>query len=96
MVKEKGYEEFTRADTAKFAFAQNWWKSHQPYWTAVRLVWNEIYSQQAVIKLKGKVNNKPLYDRLFELADQAAKEKWDVEKSKKESRKIITDYLTKV
>ncbi|SHN10287.1 DUF6607 family protein [Mucilaginibacter sp. OK098] len=95
LVQEKGYEEFTRADTTKFTFAQNWWKKQQPYWTAVRQVWDEIYSQQAVIKLQGKINGKQLYEKLFDLADQSAREKWDSARNKKETRKIIADYLIK-
>ncbi|ASU35689.1 DUF6607 family protein [Mucilaginibacter xinganensis] len=93
LVREKGYEEFTHVDTAKFAFAQSWWKKQQPYWTAVRQVWDEIYSGQTVLKLQGKINGKPLYEKLFALADQSAKEKWDTEKNKKETRKVIADYL---
>ena len=96
LVREKGYEEFTRADSAKFAYAQNWWKSHQTYWTAVRQVWDEIYDKQPAVKLKGKINNKNLYDWLFEMADQSVHEKWDSERDKKEARKIIQNYLEKV
>lgn len=95
LVREKGYEEFTRADEAKFAYAKSWWKKQQPYWTAVRQVWDEIYSTQPVVKLQAKVNGKPLYERLFDLADQSAHEKWDTEKDKKETRKTIASYLVK-
>jgi hypothetical protein len=96
LVKEKGYEEFSHADSAKFTFAQTWWKKQQPYWTAVRQVWDEIYSSQAVIRIQAKINGKPLYERLFDLADKSVREKWTIEKNKKETRKIITDYLSKV
>jgi len=95
LVREKGYEEFTRADEAKFAYAKGWWKRQQGYWTAVRQVWDEVYDKEAVIKLKGKVNNKALYEQLFDMADQSAHEKWDADKNKKEARKVIANYLAK-
>jgi hypothetical protein len=95
LVREKGYEEFTKADEAKFAYAQKWWKTQQPYWTAVRQVWDEIYAQPGTLKLKGKVDGKLLYERLFELAAQSAKGKWDAVKNKDAARKVIADYVEK-
>lgn len=96
LAREKGYEEFTRADTTKFAFAQNWWKNQQAYWTAVRRVWDEVFAEQATIRLKGKVDGKLLFEKLFELAERSVKEKWDAAKSKAETRKVITGYLAAV
>jgi hypothetical protein len=93
LAREKGYEEFTKADTGKFAYAKGWWKTQQAYWTAVRQVWDEVYAQNAVIRLKGKVDGKLLFERLFDLADQSAKEKWDTAKNKAETRKVINAYL---
>jgi hypothetical protein len=95
LVQEKGYEEFTHTDEAKFAFAQGWWKQQQAYWTTVRQVWDEVYAEPGILRLKGKVDGKLLYERLFDMADQAAKEKWDAAKSKAEIRKIIANYLEK-
>ncbi|HEY9197649.1 MAG TPA: DUF6607 family protein [Mucilaginibacter sp.] len=95
LVREKGYEEFTKVDEAKFAYAQKWWKTQQPYWTSVRQVWEEIYHEPGTLKLKGKVDGKLLFERLFELADQWYKEKWDAVKSKEIVRKIIGDYIDK-
>jgi len=93
LAREKGYEEFTKADAGKFAYAQGWWKLQQPCWTAVRQVWDEIYKGHDLIKLKGKVDGKLLFERLFDLADTAVKEQWDVEKTKAEARKAIAFYL---
>ncbi|WP_121808858.1 DUF6607 family protein [Mucilaginibacter kameinonensis] len=93
LVREKGYEEFTKTDEARFAFAKGWWQKQQPYWTAVRQVWDEFYAQNTTVKLKGKVEGKLLYERLFDLADQSVKEKWDAQKSKTEARKLINNYL---
>ena len=93
LAREKGYEEFTKADSAKFAYAQGWWKQQQAYWTDVRQVWDNIYSQKQVIKLKRIVDGKHLFEQLFDLADQSARERWDTARSKAETRKVIDSYL---
>lgn len=93
LAREKGYEEFTKVDEAKFAYAQGWWKQQQDYWTTARQVWDDIYIQYSTIKLKGKQDGKLLFERLFDLADQSVKEKWTGQKSKDETRKVIMNYL---
>lgn len=96
LAREKGYEEFTKADPAKFTYAQGWWKTQQTYWTSVRKVWDEVTAQNQTIRLKSKVDGKLLFERLFDLADQSAKEKWDTAKNKAETRKVIDSYLTAI
>lgn len=94
LAREKGYEEFTKADEAKFAYAQGWWKQQQAYWTVVRKVWDDVYNQYGVIRLKGKQDGKLLFERLFDMADQSVKENWDAAKSKTNTHKVIMDYIT--
>lgn len=94
LAREKGYEEFTKADPAKFAYAQAWWKDQRDYWTAVRQVWDEVYANSAVIKLKSKVDGKLLFEQLFDLADRSVKEKWDMLRDKEETQKMIGRYLS--
>jgi len=95
LAREKGYEEFTRADEAKFAYAQGWWKKQQAYWTAVRQVWDEVYAAPGALRLKSKADGKLLYERLFELADESVKANWNAQQSKTEALKVITQYLEK-
>jgi hypothetical protein len=93
LVREKGYEEFTKVDRAKFAYAQGWWVTQQPYWNIVRKVWDEVYAENSVIKIKARVDGKPLYEKLFDLADQSVTAKWDAGKSRAETLKMIKKYL---
>lgn len=96
LAREKGYEEFTKVDAGKFTYAQTWWKGQQPYWTALRKVWDEVYAQHSHVKLKGKVDGKLLYEKLFDLAALSAKEKWDIAKNKAEAHKVIESYLVAI
>jgi hypothetical protein len=93
IAQEKGYEEFTKVDEAKFAYAKKWWTGQQAYWTDVRAAWENVFAKNVTIKLSGKKDGKLLYQRLFELADVSAKEKWSAAKNKEEAVKIINAYL---
>ncbi|QQL49348.1 hypothetical protein GO620_014395 [Mucilaginibacter ginkgonis] len=95
LAQEKGYEEFTKADPAKFSYAQQWWKSQQSYWNDVRLVWDSVYAANPTVKIEGKKDGKVLYEHLFDLGDRSVKEHWDAAKNKSEVRKVIDRYLIK-
>ncbi|MBD1393866.1 DUF6607 family protein [Mucilaginibacter glaciei] len=94
LAQEKGYEEFTKTDEANFAFAKKWWAGQQSYWTDVRSAWDNIFAKNGTIKLTYKKDGKRLYERLFDMADQSAKEKWSAAKNKEEATKVINGYLT--
>ncbi|NCD69447.1 DUF6607 family protein [Mucilaginibacter agri] len=93
LAQEKGYEEFTKADESKFAYAEQWWKQQKNYWDDVRLVWDAVYASNPVVKIAGKKDGKVLFEHLFDLGDQSVKEKWDSVKNKVEVRKVIDSYL---
>jgi hypothetical protein len=93
IAQEKGYEEFTKADASKFAYAKTWWASQQAYWTDVRAVWDNVFAKNGTIKLADKKDGKRLYQRLFDLGDQSVKEKWSSAKNKEEANKIIALYV---
>jgi hypothetical protein len=93
IAQEKGYEEFTKADEAKFAYAKKWWSDQQAYWKDARSAWDEVFAKNATIKLTEKKDGKRLYDRLFEMAETSSKEKWSPAKNKEESIKMINSYL---
>ncbi|TFF34059.1 DUF6607 family protein [Mucilaginibacter psychrotolerans] len=94
LAQEKGYEEFTRVDEGKFAYAKTWWASQKSYWTDVRTVWDDVFTKNATIKLAGKKDGKLLFERLFELGDQSVKEKWTAAKNKEAILIAIRFYLT--
>jgi hypothetical protein len=93
IAQEKGYEEFTKVDEAKFAYAKKWWSGQQSYWTDVRAAWDTVFAKNATIKLGGKKDGKLLYEQLFALAEKSEKEKWSSAKNKEETIKVINVYL---
>lgn len=68
---EKGMETFTTGDY-DCAPAVKWWNENHAYWSDVRTAWNEVFSENPQLKLAKKVDDKMLWQRLFELGDEAA------------------------
>jgi hypothetical protein len=93
IAQEKGYEEFTKADEAKFAYAKKWWAGQQGYWADARAAWDNVFAKNASIKLSGKKDGKLLYEQLFALAEKSEKEKWSSDKNKEETIKVINNYV---
>ncbi|MBK0379776.1 DUF6607 family protein [Mucilaginibacter segetis] len=93
LAQEKGYEEFTKTDEAKFAYAKTWWASQQNYWADVRKIWDEVLGKSTTVKLSGKKDGKLLFERLFDMGDQSVKEKWNSAKNREEAKKVIMAYM---
>ncbi|MFD0795534.1 DUF6607 family protein [Mucilaginibacter litoreus] len=94
IAQEKGYEEFTKVDEAKFAFAKKWWAGQQGYWADARAAWDDVFAKNGTIKLAGKKDGKLLYEQLFDLAEKSEKEKWNSARNKAETIKIINGYIS--
>lgn len=92
---EKGLEQFIKVDPQSFGYAKTWWKEQEGFWKDAREVWAATFSANNIIKLAPKVNDKLLYERFFELANQATKEKWDTAKNKEQVNKVIQNFLIK-
>lgn len=84
LAEEKGYNVYRKVDDAKCKSAQDWWKENEELWARVRDVWSEIYAQNKDLKLKEKVDGKPIFKALFSLEKDATKE---------EIKKILMAYV---
>ncbi|MCX3267123.1 DUF6607 family protein [Pedobacter agri] len=93
---EKGYEEFTKIDPVKFAYAQKWWENQKTYWAAVRDVWADFAkTSNTNFKVQTSANGKLLYETLFSLGDQSIKEKWSATQNKEKIKTALLPYLVK-
>ena len=66
---EKGIERFTKGNYNAVP-ATKWWNEQKNYWADVRKVWDEVYTKNPDLKLSLKVENKRLYEHLFEIGDK--------------------------
>jgi hypothetical protein len=89
---EKGIEVFTKGDY-NCQPAIDWWNEQHDYWKEVRAVWNDVFQDNPEFEMTGKVENKMLWQRLYEYGDEVAECKTKPSKIQKQVREIIDLYL---
>lgn len=88
---EKGFEKFTDITGDKCAPAVKWWEINNAYWKDVRTVWIQLEKERNDINLAKTVDEKRLYEALFELGDKQSQAK----ASSQENQKLIKETITK-
>jgi len=89
---EKGMESFTTGDY-NCQPAIDWWNEQNAYWNEVRLVWGEVFKDNPQFKMSKRVDNKALWQRLYQYGDEVVEKKPKSAKIKKEVREIIDLYI---
>lgn len=84
LAQEKGLNTYVKVDDSKCKSAQNWWKENQDMWQLVRHNWDEVFAKNSDLELKYKVDEKRLYQFLFDLEPTA---------ENKEIKNIITSFI---
>lgn len=92
---EKGSEKFTKG-SYNAQPAIDWWEKNKQYWSDVRKVWSEVYTQYNTIKIEKKINNKILFEQLFKMGDDYSKTKtYNSPEVTAAIKKAIEEYLVK-
>ncbi|MDB5271774.1 MAG: hypothetical protein JWO58_141 [Chitinophagaceae bacterium] len=92
---EKGMEKFLKGNY-NCKPGLDWWTRNSRYWNDVRTVWDEVFSQQTVLKLEKRIEDKFLFEKLFALGDEyAKKETYNSNEAKANIKKTIALYLKK-
>ncbi len=68
IAEELGASRYERITTPSLEAADAYWKATGGFWSAVRGKWTEILGTDGTVTLKPKVDDKPMYAHLFELA----------------------------
>ena len=90
---EKGIEKFTKGNYDATP-ALKWWNKQVNYWADVRKVWDEVYAVNNDLKIDKKINNKFLFEALFELGDNHCNQKLYVQGSAiVDIKKVIATYV---
>lgn len=92
LVWERGIEKFTKGDYNATP-AMKWWAKQQAYWADVRKVWDEVYTTNPDLKLASKVDEKRLYDYLFEMGDKATAKEYVQGASSQDIKKVIVSFI---
>ncbi|OIQ18024.1 MAG: hypothetical protein BM557_07335 [Flavobacterium sp. MedPE-SWcel] len=85
LAQEKGLNTYVKVDDSKCKAAQKWWKENKDMWRLVRNNWDNVFSRNKDLKLAFKVEDKRLYQYLFNLEPAKTKNK--------EVKEIITSFV---
>lgn len=91
IVWEKGIENQVRGEY-NIQPAIDYWEKHKAFWSDVRNVWEEALINCEVVKIKEKIGDKHLYDKVFTLAQQFSGENYNQEEVRKEITNVITEH----
>lgn len=84
LAAEKGLNTYTRVPSERCRAAQLWWTKHSKKWAVVRSQWEDILVAQNELKMKATVEDKKLYEYLFDLPEDCSPE---------ESREILDSFV---
>ena len=94
LAREKGWNTYTRVEENKCQPAIDWWANQQMYWADVRYSWDVLFGTKQTLTLKKKVQDKPLYQRLFALGNELIEETdYDSAIARQKIRETIELYL---
>lgn len=69
LTAEKGINTYEKVDNSRYDAAKLKWEQSNKFWQDVRIIWDEIFKQNKNISLNRKVNDKLLYEVLFDMSD---------------------------
>jgi hypothetical protein len=70
LVREQGENRYRRVDEARCAEAKAYWAANKQTWHRVQGVWQEVYDQADVLRLRADLRGTPRWQRIFTLAAQ--------------------------
>jgi hypothetical protein len=92
LVWERGIEKFTKGNYNATPAAK-WWEKQQRYWADVRKAWDEVYAAIPHLKLATRVEDKRLYEHLFDLGDKACEKEYAQGAASQDIKKVIISFI---
>ena len=92
LVWEKGVEKFTKGNYDATP-AIKYWEKQKQYWADVRKAWDEVYATNSGLKLVTKVDDKRLYEHLFDLGDKACDKEYVKGAAILDIKKVIVSFI---
>jgi len=94
VVEERGYETLISGDYNVQA-GKDYWNNSKDYWAVVRAVYQEAIDKNDKIQFKTTVNDKLMYEYIFDLVNQFPAANFDAAVAKQAVEKVINDFLVK-
>lgn len=91
LAREIGVNRYDRITGFDFGPGHDYWTKTGRYWAEVRAAWDELFAQHDRIRLKEKVDDKPLFEAFFTAAEEStAKDEATV---RSEVRALLARYV---
>lgn len=65
LVKEKGYNIYTKIEDSKCAVALTQWEESKAFWVVVRAEWEQYIKKQTILAVKDLVDDEKLFEHLY-------------------------------
>lgn len=94
LAKEKGLNTYRKVEESRCQAAKDWWEKNQRFWKDVRLAWDGVFARNKDLKLQSKVDDKRIWQHLFELGDEISEaESYDSTQIQARITSIINKYI---
>ena len=91
--KELGVNRYELIEDFDFSAGDDYWQSTGPYWSLVRNIWAELFSENETFELGSQVNGVPLFAPLFQMAEESTDDTTIIDEEG--VRAVITPYMLK-
>jgi hypothetical protein len=89
---ERGTNRYTRIPDKGFEDAHDYWKNTEAYWREVRSVWDGVFAEHEVLRLRKKWKDEALFSHLFGLADEYSGQA-DVSEARSKIEEVIEAFV---
>lgn len=98
LAHELGAVRYERISSPSLDLAATYWETTAPFWAAVREEWQTLFAEESTVRLKKRVDGKPMYAHLFSLAGKLEGEDLDEGEQADiidDGREVIDSFLEK-
>lgn len=92
VVWEKGFEIQKRGDY-NIQPAIDYWEKAQNFWADVRDIWDELIEDWDEVRIKEKIGDKHLYDKVFALVNKFSGENYDEQIAREVIKTAINEHV---
>ncbi len=96
LAREIGHNSYIRIKDFDFSAGFDYWKKTQAYWSDVRMIWEQVTAITPRFKMKGRVEDRSLYEYHFEQAQNQDVLNMDQEKRAELILETIYKFLEKI
>ncbi len=92
LVREAGWNTYTKVEGAKCQLAKDWWTENQSFWAQVRAAWADVFATKKDLVMEHELDGRPFWKALHALEKELTERKAKPEEVRKQVRALIDRY----